>query len=201
MGYLRKKDPHNVGGWKRRWFTLKGKSLVYYRRVCHVMTTCVRGWGGCGWGWVFRTLCKPHSLTSHSLTVNISLTQSHSSLFTLTLHPSPRTPSGSLITHITSHSSPSPLTPHSSHSPQEREELAEIDLKKVTHLKPPDPSGTPEAQCSFQISVPDRVYHLKAESPSEADSWIQALRHTQVYTHHEETLILYNEHNMTHIAM
>ena len=33
MGYLRKKDPHNVGGWKRRWFTLKGKSLVYYRRV------------------------------------------------------------------------------------------------------------------------------------------------------------------------
>lgn len=33
VGYLRKKDPHNVGGWKRRWFNLKGKSLVYYRRV------------------------------------------------------------------------------------------------------------------------------------------------------------------------
>ena len=197
MGYLRKKDPHNVGGWKRRWFTLKGKSLVYYRRVCHVMMMCVRGWGGCGW--VFRTLCKPHSLTSHSLTLNISLTLSHSSLFTLTLHPhpSPLTSHSLQLTHhsyhlslltlhphpspFTPHSSPSPLTPHSSYSPQEREELAEIDLKKVTHLKPPDPSGTPEAQCSFQISVPDRVYHLKAESPSEADSWIQALRHTQVY--------------------
>jgi hypothetical protein len=33
VGYLRKKDPHNVGGWRRRWFTLKGKRLVYYRRV------------------------------------------------------------------------------------------------------------------------------------------------------------------------
>ena len=33
VGYLKKKDSHNVGVWKRRWFTLKGKSLVYYKRV------------------------------------------------------------------------------------------------------------------------------------------------------------------------
>ena len=33
VGYLKKKDPHNVGGWKRRWFTLKGKRLAYYKRV------------------------------------------------------------------------------------------------------------------------------------------------------------------------
>ena len=39
VGYLRKKDPHNVGGWKKRWFTLKGKSLVYYRRVSITIPT------------------------------------------------------------------------------------------------------------------------------------------------------------------
>ncbi|CAI8051664.1 Arf-GAP with Rho-GAP domain, ANK repeat and PH domain-containing protein 1 [Geodia barretti] len=95
VGYLRKKDPHNVGGWKKRWFTLKGKSLVYYRR--------------------------------------------------------------------------------------EREELSEIDLKKVVELKPPDHvSGTPEALCCFQICLPDRVYTLRADTPAEAESWMQALRHTQV---------------------
>ena len=44
MGYLWKRDPHNVGGWKRRWFTLKGKSLVSYRRVS------VMGGGGGGVG-------------------------------------------------------------------------------------------------------------------------------------------------------
>jgi hypothetical protein len=32
VGYLKKKDPHNVTGWKRLWFTLKGKSLAYYRK-------------------------------------------------------------------------------------------------------------------------------------------------------------------------
>ena len=31
VGYLKKRDPHNVGGWRRRWFTLKGKSLAYYK--------------------------------------------------------------------------------------------------------------------------------------------------------------------------
>lgn len=33
MGYLKKKD-FNVtgGGWKQRWFTLKGKSLSCYRK-------------------------------------------------------------------------------------------------------------------------------------------------------------------------
>ena len=65
--------------------------------------------------------------------------------------------------------------------PQEREELAEIDLKKVVELKPPERSGTPEAQSCFQICLPDRVYTLRADTPADADSWMQALRHTQVH--------------------
>ena len=63
---------------------------------------------------------------------------------------------------------------------QEREELAEIDLRKVTELRPPDPSGGPEAQCTFQIFLPERVYLLKADTPQEADCWLAALKHTQV---------------------
>ena len=39
---------------------------------------------------------------------------------------------------------------------QEREEVDEIDLRKVTDLKGPDSSGTYEQQCSIQIVVPDR---------------------------------------------
>ena len=70
--------------------------------------------------------------------------------------------------------------PYSPYIPQEREELAEIDLKKMTELKPPDPTGTAEAQCSFQIHIAERVVHLKADTALEADTWIQALRHTQV---------------------
>ena len=31
VGYLKKKD--SVGGFRRKWFTLKGKSLACYRRV------------------------------------------------------------------------------------------------------------------------------------------------------------------------
>ena len=58
--------------------------------------------------------------------------------------------------------------------------MAEINLKKVTELKPPDKNGTSEAQCCFHICLPDKVYHLKAESYAEADNWVQALRHTQV---------------------
>ena len=39
---------------------------------------------------------------------------------------------------------------------QEREEVDEIDLRKVTDLKGPDSSGTYEQQCCIQIVVPDR---------------------------------------------
>ena len=35
VGYLKKKE--SVGGYKRRWFTLKGKSLSSYRRVSLLM--------------------------------------------------------------------------------------------------------------------------------------------------------------------
>jgi len=94
VGYLKKRDPHNVGGWKKRWFTLKGKTLAYYRR--------------------------------------------------------------------------------------EREELAEIDLKKVLELKGPEPGGNFEQQCSFQIVLQERVFHLRADTPQEAETWISALKHTQV---------------------
>ena len=75
VGYLKKKDPHNVtGGWKRRWFTLKGKSLACYRK--------------------------------------------------------------------------------------EREELNEIDLRKVVELKGPDSNGTPEQQCLIQIITDDKYVLL-----------------------------------------
>lgn len=43
---------------------------------------------------------------------------------------------------------------------QEREEVDEIDLRKVTDLKGPDPSGTYEQQCSIQIVVSDRLVKL-----------------------------------------
>ena len=33
VGYLKKKDPLSVGGWRRRWYTLKGKTLACYKRV------------------------------------------------------------------------------------------------------------------------------------------------------------------------
>lgn len=29
---MKKKDPHSVTGWRRLWFTLKGKSLAYYKK-------------------------------------------------------------------------------------------------------------------------------------------------------------------------
>ena len=82
---------------------------------------------------------------------------------------------------------PSPSSsPRSSSSPslllllQEREELAEIDLRKVTELKPPDTFGSLEAQSTFQILLSEKVYLLKADTPAEAESWISALKHTQV---------------------
>ena len=34
VGYLKKKDSHSVTGWKKRWFTLRGKNLAFYRGVC-----------------------------------------------------------------------------------------------------------------------------------------------------------------------
>ena len=39
---------------------------------------------------------------------------------------------------------------------QEREEVDEIDLRKVTDLKGPDPTGTFEQQCCLQIILSDR---------------------------------------------
>ena len=64
---------------------------------------------------------------------------------------------------------------------QEREELSEIDLKKVMELKGPDPSGNQEAQSSFQLVLEERVYHLRADTPQEAESWFSFLKHTQVW--------------------
>lgn len=29
---MKKKDPHSVTGWRRLWFTLKGKSLACYKK-------------------------------------------------------------------------------------------------------------------------------------------------------------------------
>ena len=68
-----------------------------------------------------------------------------------------------------------------SSAPCVQAELAEVDLRRVTELKPPDTSGPAEGQCTFQIMMEERVYHLRAETAAEAESWIQALRHTQVY--------------------
>ena len=39
---------------------------------------------------------------------------------------------------------------------QEREEVSEIDLRKVVELKPPEASGTAEHQTSFQIILQDK---------------------------------------------
>ena len=39
---------------------------------------------------------------------------------------------------------------------QEREELAEVDLRKLLELKPPDQGGNLEQQCSFQIVLSER---------------------------------------------
>ena len=39
---------------------------------------------------------------------------------------------------------------------QEREEVSEIDLRKVVELKPPETSGTAEHQTSFQIILQDK---------------------------------------------
>ena len=48
-------------------------------------------------------------------------------------------------------------TPTTSHSYiQEREELAEVDLRKLLELKPPDQGGNLEQQCSFQIVLSER---------------------------------------------
>ena len=47
-------------------------------------------------------------------------------------------------------------------------------------MKSPDSFGTLEAQSTFQILLTERVYLLKADTPAEAESWISALKHTQV---------------------
>ena len=67
---MKKKDPHNVTGWRRLWFNLKGKSLSCYKK--------------------------------------------------------------------------------------EREEVEEIDLRKVVELKGLDSTGTPEQQCIIQIITDNR---------------------------------------------
>ena len=46
--------------------------------------------------------------------------------------------------------------PVASHLSQEREEVDEIDLRKVTELKGPDSQGTVEQQCSLQIVMSDK---------------------------------------------
>ena len=51
--------------------------------------------------------------------------------------------------------SSSPLTTSHSYL-QEREELAEVDLRKLLELKPPDQAGNLEQQCSFQIVLAER---------------------------------------------
>ena len=39
---------------------------------------------------------------------------------------------------------------------QEREEIDEVDLRKVTELKAPDPGGNYEQQCTFTIFLADK---------------------------------------------
>lgn len=39
---------------------------------------------------------------------------------------------------------------------QEREELDEIDLRRVVELRGPDSSGTPDQQCTIQIITDER---------------------------------------------
>ena len=55
-----------------------------------------------------------------------------------------------------------------------------IDLRKVTELRSPDTTGPYELQCAFQIVLSERTYHLRADSPTDADAWLSALKHTQV---------------------
>ena len=93
---------------------------------------------------------------------------------------------------------------------QEREEIASIDLRRMTDFKGPEQGVGYEASCTFSIVLPDRyvyvkkalyiryiavsvlagiyvvinvfcrTYQFRADSPVEADSWIMALKHTQV---------------------
>ena len=39
---------------------------------------------------------------------------------------------------------------------KEREEVEDIDLRKVVELKPPESTGTPDLQCTFQIITDER---------------------------------------------
>lgn len=85
----------------------------------------------------------------------------------------------------------------------DKEEIASIDLRTVTELRGPEHGGSFEAQCSFQIVTQERylplsqiifyfldtrTYALRADTPTEADSWMQALKNTQVNNTKNEIL-------------
>ena len=46
------------------------------------------------------------------------------------------------------------------YSPQEREELDEIDLRKVVELKGPDSTASPEQQCIISIITDDKYVSI-----------------------------------------
>ena len=84
----------------------------------------------------FPSSCSPsHCVTAKLWMVSVSLWQNLTSVHFI-LSSSPLTTSHSYL--------------------QEREELAEVDLRKLLELKPPDQAGNLEQQCSFQIVLAER---------------------------------------------